>query len=654
MSETTDRAISARFAEASPADGNRLVSPFFKIDPRTAGIAQVSNMGATPIKAGFAMKLANVSNPAVTTKLLAVPPGGTATIDLRPYLNELPDNVTPQGCIELVHNGSPGSVCGTFTSYGDGSEISMAYPFEGGPPSPGCAMMVFPNTTTVESGDPTEISVFTGGCPGGVSWSTPFGDVTPLPQTDPDVSSAMWNPPPPDPEDPEPETFTIQITSASGSGTTTVTLQKVKLTNFETLDANGNPRIDSEGNPIRRLNPDGGTRFRLTGRSNDVFPAGNLIADFGDITTPVTVVAPNTVEGVAPAQSSFIGDVGKIVVRLNEGGGSFKKVSKAKNVGAYYAFDPPSTMMTVTPNALDRAGGDITITGSGFRQFGSGSNAVKPEIDIGGIVVKDVVVNPSGTQITATLRTAPRDVPACGSTPCLPVRVINPGGKKSDRVESGPIFSLLKGPAPLPETLRPPGDISTGGVEMRITGSRFYVVGQVKVGLAPALPTCPDLSCWSRSFISVIAPPNCAGTREVRLIDVDNVAADGTPIAGGGFTYNLSPIVLKEGDEDLDGRDETLVAAERTMRAVYRVGPQACETLTADPADLSLGMNNCLRVSVRPMFSAVDSTEASAAFLVEVRIDSGACVNNEDIDIRFTLRNGTVAKPVRIILRLRR
>jgi hypothetical protein len=138
------------------------------------------------------------------------------------------------------------------------------------------------------------------------------------------------------------------------------------------------------------------------------------------------------------------------------------------------------------------------------------------------------------------------------------------------------------------------------------------------------------------------------------LFDVDSFVPSGTPIVGGGFTYNLSPIVLKEGDEDLDGRDETLAVAERTMRAVYRVGPQACETLTADPADLSLGMNNCLKVSVRPMFSAVDSTEASAAFLVEVRIDSGACVNNEDIDIRFNLRNGTVVKPVRIILRLRR
>jgi hypothetical protein len=133
MSPTDSRAIPARFAEARPGDGRRLISPFFWFDERVTGVVQVSNLGSSTVKAGVEMMFDDMSLFPLNTDIVTIPAGATATLNLQNYFSVFDDGVTAQGCLQLVHNGTPGTVVASFISLGAFSSIGLSIPLQGGP-----------------------------------------------------------------------------------------------------------------------------------------------------------------------------------------------------------------------------------------------------------------------------------------------------------------------------------------------------------------------------------------------------------------------------------------------------------------------------------------------------------------------------------------
>lgn len=115
--------------------------------------------------------LANTSLQPLTSDLFTVPVGGTATLNLQPYLNQIPDGVSATGSIDLVHNGTPGQVSGSFTEIGTGSDLTQESPFDPGPPLPTEGPTVFPDAATDEPGEPITVSVMIPGATGQPAWS---------------------------------------------------------------------------------------------------------------------------------------------------------------------------------------------------------------------------------------------------------------------------------------------------------------------------------------------------------------------------------------------------------------------------------------------------------------------------------------------------
>jgi len=555
MSYTTSCAFAAHFVEAKPSDGRRLTSPFFKFDQRNSGIVQVSNMSATAIKAGVSLKLANASLQPLTSDLFTVPAGGTATLNLQPYLNQIPDGVSATGSIDLVHNGTPGQVSGSFTGIGTGSDLTQESPFDPGPPLPTEEPTVFPDAATDEPGEPVTVSVMIQGATGQPAWSvtstTPgcTGSVTPLSSSDPNVFYASYTPP----VDCDPGTVTVTATSGGSSGSSTITIQKVKLVDFATLDAAGNVRTYPDGTVIARLNPDGGTRFRITSKASQVFPDGALQVRFRqdgqDVpANSVVKTAPNVLEGIAAVNSLYVGDA-QIIVFDATGA----KISKDKTFAAYYAYDPPSPPTSVSVPGFNRLGGNLTITavGGGFRDFRSsipGIPIVNPTVKIGAIdfAVNTVTVGTPST-INGNVQRAGPDISSCaveGQTPCKGIKVINPGGRSQDRaVSTVALYNLLPGPAPIPQGRFPDSGFSIGGgPPISIFGApnqgNLDFVTRVTIGGTPA----PIVS-QSQTLLLVIAPPHVAGGgNAITLFDIDNAAPAGTTVPGGGFTYQATPV----------------------------------------------------------------------------------------------------------------
>jgi len=646
MSPTASMAIPASFGEARPTDKRRLISPLFKINGRTTAVVRVSNLDATAIKAGVAMKFADTSLPPLTTDLVTVPARGAATIELRRYLNQVPDGVNARGRAELFHNGAGGSVSASLTVMGVGTTLSQTYQLKSGADFPANMMVMFPNTVPVQSGTPYLIGEMSGGETGEPTWSATAptgggGTFTPVPSEDPGVHWATYTPPS---EDAEPDTVTISVTSPSGSVIGTATIEKVKLRRIETSNAQG---LDTGGrlNPEGDARPTGRTRFRLVGKKE--FPDGPLQVQFRQddfrVSTDVSRDPgdPKAVLGLGPPNSLFIGDA-QIVVCIPQPDGSCTKISKDKTggdegTGAYYAFDPPAPATASTPDGFDRLGGILTITAQegGYKQFASSitQSKVSPRVTIGGI---DFDVNTvSLTQLTGQVKRAGGDIDSCiieSISPCKRIFVTNPGGRSGDKVKSLiNLYNLKAGPAPTPQFINIPRGPSVGGTEVTIRGDNLDWVKSVKFDRTPGRITLQE-----EGRIKVVTPAQCFGSIPITIDSIDRQS-----VPFGSFTYvNTLQGPLLDG---LPSITVELGKSRTTLRTTVTIGP--CETLEiVNPP--GQGENGCVTATMEAT-QVSGGGLAPITFAVFVTVSAKNCNTIASVGnytFTFTVRNGPVSR----------
>lgn len=643
MSPAESCAIGAQFVEGRPSDGQQLMSPFFRMDARTRGIVQVSNLGASRVRAGVSLKFANASAPPLTTELIVVEAGSTACINLQKQLDRFTDGVTAEGCLMLTHNGQPGTVTASFVAVGTETDVAFDNPLAGAPPMPPGQIVIYPESGVVVAGESTPVVIFTGGSAGPFTFGAPEGTVTPLPTGDPGVVGVTYTAP--DDEEDGPDTVTITVASPTGTGTVELEIQKVKLFCIQTSNSQG----DTEG----RLNPDGGTTFTLT--ANKPFPATNLVVRFqqGDGRVEVTIansVASTQLTGTAPPSTEFIGDVG-VQVRTTDGKKISKKTVCDEGPSPYYAFDPPSPPTSIMPSALNRAGGDATITGNGFRLFPT----EEPHVNIGPIDFKVDAV--TSATIAGKVKKAPREAGACASqAPCYFITVKNPGGKNRDKVTSlAPLFTLLPGPAPIPTGLSPTAAPSDGGTMVTVRGTNLFVVNEVTIGgvTAPIVGRGSDSSTLSDTLTVEVPPAVCPpGGKVVNVIDVDKQFIRQVPA-----TFTITPRDVSSVTPVLTMTVQAGSLAPGVAALPVSVGP--CESITVTPTSSNFGIapNNCGSFTV--VANRTGEFRRSTEFLVNFTANARQCntpTSSQVFTFVITISNnfsGAVSRSIEVVLTMR-
>jgi hypothetical protein len=648
-------AIAARFTEPAPADGRQLVNPFFRVDARTRGIVQISNLGAVTVRAGVSMKFANANLSPVTTELVTVGAGKTFALDLQDYFDQVPDGVAAEGCLKLIHNGQPGTVTAVFTAIGAGNEIGLESAFEGGPPLATTGMMMFPGEGILQPGESTPVVVMTGGSAGPFTFGASDGTIEPLPTSDPDVYGVTYTAPE---EEDGPETVTITVTSPGGSETIALEIQKVKLRKIETFNAQN---ASTEG----RVNPDGGTKFLLEGKSD--FPAVPLIVRFrqgdlkAEITVPVDIASrptPDQLKGTAPANTQFIGDA-KIEVRTLDGTKISKKsLCDETGCSAYYSFDPPSPTTSISTPGFNRLGGNLTITaaGGGFRVFRPSDQShpiVNPDVSIAEIDFEvNLVTEGVPSTINGNVKRAGAEIESCaveGVSPCKKITVKNPGGRNQDKVKSVvALYNLLPGPAPIPETRFPDNGPSRGGTQITIRGQNLDYTRRVTIGGSPV----PLVLNHTRNTLVVLSPPHIAGpSNAIRLFDIDNAAPGGTQVPGGDFRYDPTKVTEIMGvyivgpGEEVALKDNTFSVAQpgclENISLIVRrpnfIPPGVPTGLPVFEAVEGFNCGNCVcsisPTCPRPASATLTFTLVNTAMPMNTQL----MLMNQQIELRFTI-----------------
>ncbi|MEW6212677.1 MAG: IPT/TIG domain-containing protein, partial [Acidobacteriota bacterium] len=496
---------------------------------------------------------------------------------------------TAEGCLMLPHNGPPGTVTATFTAIGDGNDIGLESAFEGGPAFPVTGMMMFPGEGILQPGESTPVVLMTGGATGPFTFGASDGTIEPLPTSDPDVYGVTYTA---DDEEGGPDTVTITVTSPTGSASVQVEIQKVKLDEIETFNAQN---ASTEG----RINPDGGTTFLLTGKKD--FPAVPLKVRFQDARSSLSVEveiplddgtpttprpALNKLRGKAPANAQFIGDAKTLV--LTQDGTQISKKSLCKKNGkdcsAYYSFDPPSPATSLSVPGFNRLGGNLTITaaGGGFRVFQSSvtQNIALPRVDIGNIDFKvNLVTEGTPSTINGNVRRAGPEIQSCvieGESPCKKIKVKNPGGRDRDEVRSlVDLYTLMAGPPPTPVSLSRSSGQSTGGTEITVEGDDLDFVKEIIINTRKATI---DEASRSRTRLKFTTPGNCNGTFGVVFKGIDRLDA-----TLSGFTYLHTLSGTRPFEEGVFGLTVSLGGTvESEVLDPITIGP--CETLTINPS----------------------------------------------------------------------
>src|SRR5262249_40824817 len=173
-----------------------------------------------------------------------------------------------------------------------------------------------------------------------------------------------------------------------------------------------------------------------------------------------------SVSGTGPMNHTFLGNVKRIFVRqLNPDGSVNTSVPlflKAKNSGAYFALDRPTSITAISPNSVAATGGAVTITGTGFQTWQLTEAplpvTVNPTVLIGNSNNHDQIpftmtTPPSLTTIQGNVGPTPSTVTVCaqeGQTPCKTITVINPGGSDgADDLTSQALLTINSPSAPL-------------------------------------------------------------------------------------------------------------------------------------------------------------------------------------------------------------
>jgi hypothetical protein len=541
MSTTDSRAVPAQFVETSPSDGRRLVAPFFWFDERVAGIVQVSNLGTSTVKAGVMMDFDDQTLLPLNTDLISIPAGGTATLNLQNYFSVFEDGVTAQGCLEVVHNGTPGTVTAAFVALGVFSEIGLGIPLTGGPQFGNTEMDLFPNQVGLSGDNPSQLfSAMVGSSLSAPSWSVSSttgsaGSISPQGQTDSLVFPASYSAP----SDPTTLTVTVKADATASGGpvdTAAVAIRKVKLISFAT----------SAGHA--RLSNNNTTTFTLGSNPNTPFPNDTLSVTFRqngvDVpATGVTMTDANTLTGTAQTNNSFIKDCTVLVFDSSN-----HKISKDNltianlDGGAYYAFDPPGSATAVSPSAHDRSKVDpLTITGTGYRQFTPASGAkVFPTVFVG---AKNLAVTSvTDAQITGILARNDTGEKSCATgVNCKGVTVGNPGHRLADLVSTDSRYELQPGPPPVITSITPNHGPSIGGTDVTIGGNNLdFVDPERGVTLGGQLLTV-EPGTQGITSLTVRTLPNCAVNTTFAVTNIDGQTFNFTTAP---FAFVISPVTV--------------------------------------------------------------------------------------------------------------
>lgn len=472
MTAGEDRAVAMKFKEASAPDGRRLSSPYFRFDEDISGQILISNLGKNPVKAGARMVFANSSARPLKTSTITIPSNGFGVIDLSSVGDALAEGVIATGRVDLIHNGADGSVTAAVVETGCYNS-SQVVPLDGEVPLDPLAL--FPlSAAVIIPGGCAEADAITDGTVTNPTFTNPGGCYGTFIGT---VQTAT-------------NTFHVTLcvpTNCVGEQSLVYTpsVGEAEESDFTVVQTSAADFSTTLG---KRINPNGTTQFTLTATS--AFPNSLLQVEFagkgGSVFTP-PVNGNGTsasITATGPMNHVFLGNVKKIFVKQLNPDGSINEsvplVLKAKNTGAYFALDKPTSVSGVTNisgggNAVPVTGATVNITGTGFQTWTLGSEpvvTVNPTVLIGKSGRHDqipfdvIFATPDMTTIKGNVGPTPPEIGTCpevGQTPCKTITVINPGG--SDGVDD------LTPTAPLLTINAPPPPVIDRIVSLTVTGA---------------------------------------------------------------------------------------------------------------------------------------------------------------------------------------
>jgi hypothetical protein len=627
-------AVPARAVEPTATDGRRLASSFFDLNSKDVAVVQLTNLSSSDVLAGARLQLADSIAEPLTSSLVTVPANGTATLNLAELLTEVPDGLAARGAVEVLHNGSLGALGASFYAQARASADVQVAALQSTSVVPSCYQLLsFPNHITVTPSSATPVSMLATSVVSTPQVSTPDGgSATALVTSATNVYTTTYTAPP---------TFTSAMRLISVDQAT------------QTTYACGGTTFDpvalelSEKKPLVRLNPDGGTTITLTCKGTGQFPANvDMVVVFKQGTKQVTSVVitlnspSSSITFQAPANLEFIGDVDSVRV---EDAITGQRICKAKKIPFYYAFDAPSATLTPAPAQLNRAGGFVQITGSGFRTFGN----TMPTVTIGEIPYHVREVSADGTTIYGSLQDALYDIAICSGSPCRRIKVTNPGGKTKDRVETvAPVFTLIAGPFPIPNGFlagQPTTGETAGGIDTVIVGTNLWNLRSVTFGNHTIPYNQLQISGGDVEQIRVTVPQNCAGLADVVLADIDNAIPASQARVPGGFRYLPTHVEPATPGDSLDGIPLTVKYGKTfTSGGIYVAGPTECGVLLSLSANAgTIGTNNCGTWSATIQRVSDDAT--GTRYVVSVHLDASSCqvpvpASNYSGTFSFTLR----------------
>jgi len=497
-SSSAGRAVPVKFKEATVNDGRRLTSPYFRFDQNVSGKLEISNLGSSSVKVGARMVFANSTAKPLKTSLLTIPAGGVGAIDLSSANDGVPDGVDSIGRVDLIHSGPAGTVTAAVTELGCGNS-GQVIPLDGGPPID--PLTLFPIGVVIIPGACTVVDAITDGTvtnPSVTSTNQCFGGAIQMFGTGTNTWEANICVPVACSSD-----VPINWPPSGGTGTPDESDLVVEQSNFAGFST-------SLGT---RLNPNGTTSFTLN--AQNAFPNSLLEVDFVGKGGTVFIQAQGngtstSITGIGPMNHTFLGNVKKIqVIQLNPDGTqniSVPPILKAKNSGAYYALDKPTSITSITPNAVPVTGGTVTIKGTGFQTWpliiGGNTVTVNPTVLVGvgnpnkhDQIPFTVISTPDLNTIMGNVGPTPDTVFTCaveGQTPCKTITVINPGGSDGiDDLTSAPLLTI--NPPPAPVITGTAALTASGGSGPATSNSVGMQNIRVRGGLTAALPVTAQI-----------------------------------------------------------------------------------------------------------------------------------------------------------------
>ncbi|MDP2271890.1 MAG: IPT/TIG domain-containing protein [Archangium sp.] len=286
----------------------------------------------------------------------------------------------------------------------------------------------------------------------------------------------------------------------------------------------------------------GGTVVTLTGAG---FRAG-VGVQFGTLpASAVTVVSETTVTAVTPASP-----LGVVTVRVQNDDGQAAALPRS------FRFVAPPTLTAVAPATGDVAGATVVrVTGTNFGPMTT--------VTFGGVAAQRVSFVGATTLEAVTPPHAPGEVE---------VAVTNSNGDTAT-LSAGFRYTRT---APTLESLAPASGLTTGGVQVNVTGTGFAPNTTVTFGGDPATAVVMA----SPELLRVIAPAHAAGAVSLVVTNDDGQSATLT----NGFLY-VAPAV-GEGNVVTDGGDGALVVETVDAGPGGGGGGGGCGCSSVDPTIL--------------------------------------------------------------------